>query len=143
MRGHDQLEFYRHQGQDYLLLARQTGELIRYRMEFNTVPQPELLDRNYLGFSDNPATRNLSVHVAEVGDGLDLFVVDQRGILGHQPDFHNNTDIYTDILQLEEKIRVKTRLGRHTWLTSIPSAFGESRDLILGNTAGGLVHLAA
>jgi len=142
LRGNDQLEFYRHQGENYLLLARQTGELIRYQVEFGTVPQMTLLERDFLGFTDNVANRNLSVHVVEVSPGqLDLYAIDQRGVLSHIPAFLDNPSPNSFLLQLEDQDPIQTRLARNTWIASIPPVFGENRDLILGNTAGGLIYL--
>ncbi|MEX2593746.1 MAG: T9SS type A sorting domain-containing protein [Anditalea sp.] len=143
LRGNDHLEFIHHEGDDFMLLARQTGELIRFKVNFGQVPEIELLDRDYLGFSDNPANRNLNVHVVYTSsDQIDLYAVDQRGILMHIPDFPHSFDPNTEILQWEENVLIETRLGKNTWIASIPAAFGEKIDLILGNTSGGLIHLA-
>ena len=139
-RGNDHLEFFRQDGQNYLLLARQTGELIRYRVNFSNVPQMELLDRNFLGFGDNVANRNLNVHVVEHGGQLALYAVDQRGILEHIPDFINNSTRLPVSVQLENGSFVATRLARNTWISSIPS-IGKNADLILGGTGGGLIYL--
>ena len=142
LRGNDHLEFYRHQGKNYLLLARQTGELIRYEVEFGTVPNVQLLERDYLGFTDNVANRNLTVHVTEGSPGiLDLYAIDQRGVLSHLPDFQNQTTTNSLLLLLEDEYPVQTRMGRNTWINSIPSPFGPISDLILGNSAGGLIYL--
>lgn len=139
-RGNDHLEFFRYEGQNYLLLARQTGELIRYRINFSHLPEMELLDRDYLDFVDNVANRNLNVHIVKQGEQLDLYTVDQRGILEYIPDFVNNAIPASIAVQLENGSYVGTRLGRNTWISSIPS-LGKNADLILGGTAGGLVYL--
>lgn len=139
-RGNDHLEFFRQDGQNYLLLARQTGELIRYRVNFSNLPQMELLDRNFLGFGDNVANRNLNVHVVEQEGQLDLYAVDQRGILEHIPDFINNPTRLPVSVQLENGSFVPTRLARNTWISSI-SSLGQNADLILGSTGGGLIYL--
>ena len=142
LRGNDHLEFYSHQGENFLLLARQTGELIRYQLDFGTVPEIKLLDRDFLGFQDNPAHRNLAVHAVMSKEGHpDLFFADQNGALGYISDFLNSSDVYTDLLRIGENRTVATRFGRNTWITSLPSALGESRDLVIGNTSGGLIYL--
>jgi hypothetical protein len=142
LRGNDHMEFFRHQGENYMLLARHTGELIRYKLIYGPGPKLELLDRNYLGFSDSPAHRNLKVHpVYTENDKIDLYTVDQRGILSHTPDFLRSSGSNNLLLQWQENILSTTRLGSDTWITSIPAAFGEKADLILGNTSGGLIHL--
>lgn len=142
LRGNDQFEFYSYDGEDYLMLARQTGELIRYKINLVGIPELRLLDRNYLGFADNAANRNLSVHTVQTDrEGLDLYVVDQRGVLKHLPDFINELSPNSGLLQLEDKSLTPTRLGRNTWITSVPSELGQFQDLILGNTAGGLIYL--
>ena len=140
LRGNDHLEFFRYNGENYLLLARQTGELIRYRIHFGSAPRMELLDRNYLGFSDNPANRNLSVHVVSSGNKLDLYATDQRGIMEFIPDFIQNNSPTAVTIQLADGKYSPTRLGRNTWITAIPSGFSSNIDLILGNTAGGLIY---
>ena len=139
-RGNDHFEFFRQDGQNYLLLARQTGELIRYRVNFSNLPQMELLDRNFLGFGDNVANRNLNVHVVEHGGQLDLYAVDQTGILEHIPDFINSSTRLPVSVQLENGSYLPTRLARSTWISSIPS-IGKNADLILGSTGGGLIYL--
>lgn len=141
LRGNDHLEFFRHKGEDYLLLARQTGELIRYRIHFNPQPQPELLDRDYLGFSDNPSHRNLSVHILSSEEKLDLYTIDQRGMIGLIRDFTHNSEPRPVTIQRSAGETSPTRFGRNTWITAIPSAWSDTADLILGNTAGGLIYL--
>ena len=141
LRGNDHLAFFRHAGENYLLVARQTGELIRYRVGFGSIPQMELLDRNYLGLSDNPSHRNLSVHVVSSGDKLDLYAIDQRGIMEFVPDFIHNESPNTVMIHLTDKQSSPTRFGRNTWIAAIPSSLSHRSDLILGNTSGGLVYL--
>lgn len=141
LRGNDHLEFFRHQGENYLLLARQSGELIRYKVEFGEVPKMELLDHDYLGFSDNAANRNLNVHVLEQRGQLDLYTIDQQGMMEYIPDFTNQTGRGAITIQIENGSLLPTRLGRNTWISSIPSGFSGSNDLVLGNTAGGLIYL--
>ncbi|HLT07465.1 MAG TPA: T9SS type A sorting domain-containing protein [Cyclobacteriaceae bacterium] len=141
LRGNDQVEFYRRDGKDYLLLARQSGELIRYEISFNPNPKAALMDRNFLGFTDNPAHRNLSVHVAGSGSKLDLYSVDQRGIVEYIPDFLNNKDHQEVLVRLSDQSTHSTRFGRSTWIASIPSVLSQHNDLLLGSVAGGLVYL--
>lgn len=141
LRGNDHLEFYRHNGENYLLVARQTGELIHYRVGFGAVPQMELMDRDYLGFGDDPSHRNLSVHVASSGDKLNLYTIDQRGMMDYIPDFTQQESAVGVRMQLSDSQSTPTRLGRNTWITSVPSGFSDRTDLILGNTSGGLIYL--
>jgi len=142
LRGNDHLEFYEHENQSYLLLARQTGELIRYRVNFNPDPVFTLLERNYLGFSDNPATRNLTVHVVkEPGNPqADLYAIDQRGRLMIIPDFISHSNVQDEVLYINN-LTVSTQFGRHSWISSIPNIFEGKVDLIVGTAAGGLIYL--
>jgi len=143
LRGNDHLEFFEHENQSYMLLARQTGELIRYRVNFNPEPVFTLMDRNYLGFSDNPATRNLTVHVVrEPGsEGPDLYAIDQSGRLMVITDFLSNSNVQDEVLFINNAL-VSTQFGRHTWISSIPDIFEQKVDLIIGTAAGGLIYLA-
>lgn len=141
LRGNDHLEFFRHGGENYLLLARQTGELIRYRVRFGPSLQMELLDRNYLGFGDDPSHRNLSVHVASSDDKLGLYTIDQRGVMDYIPDFIHDESRAGVMMQISDSQSSPTRLGRNTWITSVPSGISNHSDLILGNTSGGLIYL--
>lgn len=141
LRGNDHCEFFRYEGEDYLLVARQTGELLRYGLDLKNQPEAVLLDRNYLDFTDNAANRNLSVHVVERGKHLDLYAVDQKGELKYIPDFLHNRNRSPIWIQLEDESLAKSRFGRNTWITSLPSEFDKRNDLILGNTSGGLIYL--
>ncbi len=139
---HDHFEYYVNEGNHYLLLARQTGELVRFQVEIGEAPELTLIDRNFLGFKDNPASRNLSVKVVNNGNQLDLYAIDQEGILSiylQLPQW--NTEPQRQILKLKDGSLASTRLGRNTWITAIPNAFEGKTDLILGNTAGGLIYL--
>ncbi|EON77643.1 hypothetical protein ADIS_1862 [Lunatimonas lonarensis] len=140
IRGVDQPYFFSHQGNDYLLLARQTGELVLFRAIFGTSLTFELLERNFLGFSDNPVNRALSVTVVQ-GPAPFLFAVDQRGILTKIENFMT-TPIKTEVLVLtgEDQLR-ESRLGRNTWITALTDPFAKGVDLILGTRAGGLMYL--
>ncbi|WP_186757633.1 FG-GAP-like repeat-containing protein [Echinicola salinicaeni] len=142
LRPNDHFEFYQYQGEDYLLLAKQTGELQRYKVTFQDAPKFELLDNNYLGFSDSPASRNLIVKVSNNNGRLDLYSVDQSGILAFTPDFPNlNSDQNTQLLKMPDGSLEETKFGRNAWISTIPEAFGNKTNLILGNRAGGLQYL--
>ena len=140
LRGNDHLEFFSYENQTYLLLARQTGELIRYMVNFDPNPIFTLMERNYMGFTDNPATRNLSVHV-EQGQKPDLYAVDQRGRLMVINDFMTHSDIHEDILEINNN-KISTKLGRNAWISSIPDVFSGKSDLIVGTAAGGLIYFS-
>ncbi|MDN3669646.1 T9SS type A sorting domain-containing protein [Echinicola jeungdonensis] len=138
----DHFEYYLEGENHYLLLARQTGELIRFQVETGKTPKLTLLDRSYLDFRDNPASRNLSVKVIRKGNQLNLYAVDQEGILSYIPNFtQSNATKQSQILKLKDESLTETRFGRHTWISAIPNAFDGKTDLILGNTAGGLIYL--
>src|SRR5690606_40345355 len=98
---------------------------IRYEISFNPNPKAALMDRNFLGFTDNPAHRNLSVHVAGSGSKLDLYSVDQRGIVEYIPDFLNNKDHQEVLVRLSDQSTHSTRFGRSTWIASIPSVLSQ------------------
>jgi hypothetical protein len=138
LRGNDHLEFFTSEGRIMLLLARQTGELLKYSVEPGTTPLFTLLERNYLGFRDNPATRNLTVHV----DGDDLYAIDQRGILSMVENFLTNPELHEQLIRTGNQ-DVASRFGRNTWVSHIPRLFGGNPDLVLGTGAGGLVYLTA
>jgi len=136
----DQVELFSYEGQDYLLLARQTGELVLFRIDFSDNGRLNLESRDFLGYSDNPATRNLSVHVLP-GAAPSLYAIDQRGVLVYIADFMNNNQRETVQIRLLGNELGQTRMGRNTWITSIEEPFSNQRDIILGNTAGGLEYL--
>jgi len=142
LRGNDHLEFYTYENETFLLLARQTGELIRYRVTLDPNPSFTLMDRNYLGFSDNPATRNLTVHVVQEPSSqmLDLYAADQRGRLMVITDFLSNNELQDELLELNNSM-VRTKLGRNAWISSIPDIFAAKSDLIVGTAAGGLIYM--
>jgi hypothetical protein len=72
---------------------------------------------------------------------MDLYAVDQRGKLMYVPGFLHSFNPTTEIIKGKKNTLKETRLGRNTWITSIPEAFGGNSDLVLGNTSGGLVYL--
>jgi hypothetical protein len=138
----DHFELFSFENQNYILLARQTGELILFRVDFlNALPQLSLLERNFSGFQDNPSSRNLNVHVI-AGQRPSLYAVDQRGGLFYIADFMNSADREEVLVRIGEEFR-PTRLGRNTWINAIPNAFDSNYDLLLGTTAGGLIYLKA
>lgn len=140
IRAQDFMAFFSYENQDYFLLARQTGELVLFSLDVNAGNQLTLVSRDFLGFSDNPANRNLNVHVLE-GNRPALYAIDQRGILVFIEDFMNQDQRQTVAISFKENETGPTRMGRNTWITSIPQPFSQERDLILGNTAGGLEYL--
>ncbi|WP_143962341.1 T9SS type A sorting domain-containing protein [Litoribacter populi] len=137
LRGNDHLEFFKEDGNHYLLVSRQTGELILFRANLSDSPSFALLERNYLGFGDNPVNRNRAVKVV----GNDLYATDQRGILTHYPNFRQGANGNDNLLQINGAATI-TRLGRSTWVSSIPSSLGGNEDLLLGTGAGGLIYLS-
>ncbi|GGF50309.1 hypothetical protein GCM10011339_43590 [Echinicola rosea] len=138
LRANDHFDFYQHNGENFMLLARQTGELLRYRVVFEETPTFELLNEDYLGFSDNPSRRNLAVKSIPANGSLDLYAIDQRGILSYIPDFINSNNPQTELLTLPNGNVTATRLGRNTWIAAVPEAFGAKTHLVLGNNGGGL-----
>ncbi|GAB3648329.1 hypothetical protein GCM10028791_11960 [Echinicola sediminis] len=138
LRPNDHFEFFRSNGEDFLLLARQTGELRRYKVTFGEKVEFELLDENYLGFTDNPSSRNLVVKTALVNGQLDLFAVDQQGILNHISDFIHSATQTSVLLDMPDGSKKTSKLGRNTWIAALPEVFGAKTHLILGNRAGGL-----
>lgn len=136
----DHFEFFSFENQNYVLLARQTGELILLGVSFlNAQPQLSLLERNFLGFQDNPASRNLTVHVIS-GHRPSLYAVDQRGSVIYVANFMNSAGREEVLVEIGDVFQ-PMRLGRNTWISAITDAFGSNYDLILGNTAGGLTYL--
>lgn len=133
----DHLDLFSWEGKDYVLLARQTGELVLFEANLSDIPQLRLVERSFLGFNDSPAARNLTVHVVQ-GSRLDMYAVDQRGIIQFIPDFMNQSERQAIEVRLPNEQQVSTRLGRNTWMSSIGKTFGGERDLVLGTTAGGL-----
>lgn len=136
----DHLEVFSWEGKDYVLLARQTGELVLFEANLSNNPQLRLEERSFLGFNDSPAARNLTVHVVQ-GSRLDMYAVDQRGIIQFIPDFMNQSERQAIELRLPTGQQVSTRLGRNTWISSLGKTFGGGSDLVLGTTAGGLEWL--
>lgn len=136
----DHIELFVYNGKDYLLLARQTGELVVFEFKINAEQKLGFLERDFLGFTDNPASRNLNVHVIP-GPKPSLYAIDQRGVLVYIPDFMNQNQREAIQVQLIGTDNQNSKMGRNTWITSIPKPFSENPDLLLGNTAGGLEYL--
>ncbi len=142
LRGVDHLHFFSHGGGDYLLLGRQTGELVLMQVSIAEAQmQFEVMERDFLGFSDNPVNRALSTAVF-AGNVPILFAVDQRGVLFEVRDFMGSEPRREEVkIMLQEGTEpVSTRLGRNSWITPVPDAFGERVDLMAGTRAGGLVY---
>jgi hypothetical protein len=137
----DHFAFFVYQSKDYLLLARQTGELVLYELSMGVgdVPQLKLMEREFLGFIDNPGFRNLTVEVIN-GQNPSLYAVDQRGVLIYIAEFMKSSARETITINLGH-LQSPSRLGRNSWITHVKNPFSSSADLILGNTAGGLVYL--
>jgi hypothetical protein len=125
---------------NYLLLARQTGELLLYGLTINGDIEAEVLTRNFLGFIDSPVDRNLAVAVKS-GEKPLLMAVNQQGILYSAADILQNENVLPVGIKLDEEIFPETRLGRNTVPTFVPHLLGEGFDLILGSRAGGLSYL--
>ncbi|WP_439483573.1 T9SS type A sorting domain-containing protein [Cyclobacterium plantarum] len=141
LRGLDQVFLFHDGNTDYLLLARQTGELVLFSINLSGEPSLELLERDFLGFTDNPVNRNLTL-TASSGEHPALMAIDQRGVI------FSVKDILADPVMSRLSIRTEsgdfdqTRFGRNTWISFIPGLLGEDPDLIIGNRAGGLEYLS-
>ncbi|WP_296700542.1 T9SS type A sorting domain-containing protein [Algoriphagus sp.] len=134
----DFLQFFAYQSKDYLLVASQNGSLDLYQFDFGNL-SASLFEEDFLGFSDNPANRNLSIAV-QSKPNPDLFAIDQNGELIKISDFMNSS-VRSNILIEIENQNFPTRLGRNTWIAIINPLFEEAPDLILGTRAGGLIYL--
>jgi hypothetical protein len=134
----DYLQFFGHSQNDYLLVAKQNGGLDIYEMNLNS-STGTLQERDFLGFSDNPANRNLNIAVLQK-DKPNLYAIDQRGILVKVEDFMNS-DLREEVLVTVGNQNFPTRLGRNTWIAVVNPLFSESPDLILGTKAGGMIYL--
>ncbi|MDO9552076.1 T9SS type A sorting domain-containing protein [Rhodonellum sp.] len=136
----DHFEFFSYQKKDYLLLAKQTGELVLFDVDFAPDITIRLNQRDFLGFSDNPASRNLNVHLIS-GALPSLYVVDQRGVLAYLENFMNSNVRESISLRLLDNQTGQSRLSRNSWIAHIPKPFGENFDLVIGNNGGGLQYL--
>ncbi|WP_075351817.1 T9SS type A sorting domain-containing protein [Algoriphagus marinus] len=136
----DYLQFFGYSQNDYLLVAKQNGGLDLYEVNFNSLAAT-IQERDFLGFADNPANRNLNVAVLQK-DNPDLYAIDQRGLLVKVEDFMNS-DSRKDVLVTLGIQNFPTRLGRNNWIAVVNPLFSEAPDLILGTKAGGMIYLKA
>lgn len=136
----DHVEPFSYNNRDYLLLAKQSGELVLFLLDLEGQGQLRLESRDFLGFQDNPASRNLSIHVLQ-GQKPSLYAIDQRGVLVFIENFMEQNQRQTVQLVLGSSGSSQSRLGRNTWISSVSMPFESGRDLILGNTSGGLEYL--
>ncbi|SHM53083.1 Por secretion system C-terminal sorting domain-containing protein [Cyclobacterium lianum] len=140
LRGLDQIFLFHDTITDYLLLARQTGELVLFSIDLSGQPQVEILERDFLGFSDNPVNRNLSVTVSS-GERPYLMAVDQRGIIFSARNFLTDPVVSRVGVRTPAGDFAQTRFGRNTWLSFVPGFLDKKPDLIVGGRAGGLEYL--
>lgn len=141
LRGSDQVYLFHDARDNYLLLARQTGELVLFSISDESVPDVKLLERQFLDFVDNPVSRNLSVAVTS-GPQPYLLAIDQRGVLYAAQDILGISEINPVSIQIKGQVFDNTRYGRNTWVSFVPGLLGEEADLIVGNRAGGLEYLS-
>jgi hypothetical protein len=135
----DQIALFIYENEDYLLLARQTGELILYELNLqSTNPSLRLKERAFLDLRDNPAARNLTVEVIP-GSKPSLYLINQRGTLMYVEDFMNNKKITS--IEIQGTEQENHRLGRINWITHLSYPFSQEKDLLLGNIGGGLIYL--
>jgi len=136
----DYLGFFQYQSADYLLVAAQNGSLDLYQINISE-RSAQLLEEDFLGFSDNPANRNLTVAVQE-GDQPSLYAVDQSGEIVRIENFMEAESRSPVLVEIGNQ-NLPTRLGRNTWISIVDDVFGQSGDLILGTRAGGLIYMKA
>ncbi|WP_291782704.1 T9SS type A sorting domain-containing protein [Cecembia sp.] len=136
----DHVEPFSFENRDYVLLAKQSGELVLFSLDLEGEARLKLDSRDFLGFQDNPASRNLSVHVLQ-GQKPSLYAIDQRGVLVFIENFMEQNQRQTIQLRLNASESSQSRFGRNTWISALSMPFGEGHDLIFGNTAGGLEYL--
>ena len=140
LRTGDQLTLYGHQGKDQLLVAAQNGSLTQYEVDL-TARSVQLVASNFLGFQDNPGSRNLNVTIRS-GESPVLYSVDQTGRIYRIRDFLN-APVREEVLVRIQNQYLPLRLGRSNWLAVVKSSLGEEDDLILGTRGGGLFYLSA
>ena len=140
LRTGDQLTLYGHQGKDQLLVAAQNGSLTQYEVDLTT-RSVQLVASNFLGFQDNPGSRNLNVTIRS-GESPVLYSVDQTGRIFRIRDFLN-APVREEVLVRIQNQDLPLRLGRSNWLAVVKSSLGEEDDLILGTRGGGLLYLSA
>lgn len=140
LRTGDQLTLYGYQGKDQLLVAAQNGSLTQYEVDLTT-RSVQLVASNFLGFQDNPGSRNLNVTIRS-GESPVLYSVDQTGRIYRIRDFLN-APVREEVLVRIQNQDLPLRLGRSNWLAVVKSSLGEEDDLILGTRGGGLLYLSA
>uniref|UniRef100_UPI0040483AF0 T9SS type A sorting domain-containing protein n=1 Tax=Algoriphagus sp. TaxID=1872435 RepID=UPI0040483AF0 len=140
LRTGDQLTLYGYQGKDQLLVAAQNGSLTQYEVDL-TARSVQLVASNFLGFQDNPGSRNLNVTIRS-GERPVLYSVDQTGRIYRIRDFLN-APVREEVLVRIQNQDLPLRLGRSNWLAVVKSSLGEEDDLILGTRGGGLLYLSA
>ena len=140
LRTGDQLTLYGYQGKDQLLVAAQNGSLTQYEVDL-TARSVQLVASNFLGFQDNPGSRNLNVTIRS-GESPVLYSVDQTGRIYRIRDFLN-APVREEVLVRIQNQYLPLRLGRSNWLAVVKSSLGEEDDLILGTRGGGLLYLSA
>ena len=140
LRTGDQLTLYGYQGKDQLLVAAQNGSLTQYEVDL-TARSVQLVASNFLGFQDNPGSRNLNVTIRS-GESPVLYSVDQTGRIFRIRDFLN-APVREEVLVRIQNQDLPLRLGRSNWLAVVKSSLGEEDDLILGTRGGGLFYLSA
>lgn len=136
----DYLQFFYYDDEDHMLVASQNGSLDLYAVDFSNY-SASLLASDFLGFTDNPANRNLSVAVVQKTNP-DLFAVDQNGVISKIEDFMQSATVLEVLIQIGDQY-FPTRLGRNTWITTVAEPFKGTTDLILGTRAGGLIYLSS
>ncbi|MDR7132031.1 hypothetical protein J2X69_004397 [Algoriphagus sp. 4150] len=136
----DYLQFFNYAAQDYMLVASQNGRLDLYTIDFGT-HVAVLQETDFLGFSDNPANRNLSVAVVQKSNP-DLYAIDQNGVISKIVDFMQSATRTEVLVQIQGQ-NLPTRLGRNTWITTVIPAFDGPTDLITGTRGGGLIYLTS
>lgn len=136
----DYLQLFNYENEDLMLVASQNGSLDLYEVDFSNYTA-SLLESDFLGFADNPASRNLSVAVVQKPNP-DLYAVDQNGVISKIEDFMQSATISEVLVQIGDQNH-PTRLGRNTWITTVTEAFYGTTDLILGTRAGGLIYLSS
>jgi hypothetical protein len=136
----DQLLFFAYQGKDYLLVAAQSGSLTRYELDLSTQSVSGATP-NFLGFQDNPATRNLNVAIRAT-ERPDLYSVDQRGRIFRTKDFMSSAVREEVLVRIQEQ-NLPLRLGRSTWIAVVDAGLGQEEDLLIGTRGGGLIYLSA
>ncbi len=135
----DFLQIFKVQNQkNHMLVAKQNGGLDLYELNLSG-SSATLLQRDFLGFQDNPANRNLTIAVSGTLKP-NLYTVDQNGKLAVIKDFMNS-DSRSPILMEIGNQNLESRLGRNTWIALANPLFEESPDLILGTKAGGMIYL--